>query len=50
MLYDDKFKGNILEDTYKQLSVKTKLLSNQSKYRIEELQVVDKNNKETIKQ
>ena len=42
MLYDDKFKGNISEDTYKRLSRETEILLNQSKARLEELQSIDK--------
>ena len=43
MLYDDKFKGNISEDTYKRLSRETEILLNQSKARLEELKSIDKN-------
>ena len=50
MLYDDKFKGNISEDTYKRLSRETEILLNQSKSRIEELQAVDKKKKESSKE
>ena len=50
MLYDDKFKGNISDDTYKRLSRETEILLNQSKSRIEELQVVDKKKKESTKE
>ena len=42
MLYDDKFKGNISEDTYKRLSRETEILLNQFKTRLEELQSIDK--------
>ena len=50
MLYDDKFKGIISEDTYKRLSRETEILLNQSKARIEELQAVDKKKKESSKE
>ena len=50
MLYDDKFKGNISEDTYKRLSRETEILLNQSKARLEELQSIDKKKIDSAKE
>ena len=50
MLYDDKFKGNISEDTYKRLSRETEILLNQSKERLEELQSIDKKEIDSAKE
>ena len=50
MLYDDKFKGNISEDTYKRLSRETEILLNQSKTRLEELQSIDKKKIDSAKE
>ena len=50
MLYDDKFKGNISEDTYKRLSRETEILLNQSKARLEELQTIDKKKIDSAKE
>lgn len=37
MLYDDKFKGNISENTYLRLSKETEILLNQSKKRLDKI-------------
>ena len=50
MLYDDKFKGNISEDTYKRLSRETEILLNQSKERLEGLQSIDKKKIDSAKE
>ena len=50
MLYADKFKGNISEDTYKRLSRETEILLNQSKARLEELQSIDKKKIDSAKE
>ena len=50
MLYDDKFKGNISEDTYKRLSRETEILLNQFKARMEELQSLDKKKVDSAKE
>ena len=50
MLYDDKFKGNISEDTYKRLSRETEILLNQSKARLEELQSINKKKIDSAKE
>lgn len=42
MLYDDKFKGNISENTYLRLSKETEILLNQSKKRLDEIKTLNK--------
>ena len=49
MLYDDKFKGNISENTYLRLSKETEIQLNQTKIKLEELESIKEDKTESIK-